>query len=39
MAIAGHQRETWQHERGLELTPDAADDIGQYAARQWELEL
>jgi hypothetical protein len=39
MAIAGNQRGEWQHERGVELEPDSAQDIGEYAAQQWELDL
>ncbi len=39
MAIAGNQREDWQHARGVELEPDSARDIGEYAAQQWELDL
>ncbi|NLF78262.1 MAG: hypothetical protein GX573_21425 [Chloroflexi bacterium] len=39
MAIAGNQRGEWQHERGVELEPDSARDIGEYAAQQWELDL
>jgi hypothetical protein len=39
MAIAGNQRDEWQHERGVELEPDSARDIGEYAAQQWELDL
>jgi len=39
MAIAGSQRGAWQHERGVELEPDSAQDIGEYAAQQWELDL
>ncbi|HMN12762.1 MAG TPA: hypothetical protein PKD55_10610 [Bellilinea sp.] len=39
MAIAGNQRDEWQHERGVELEPDSAQDIGEYAAQQWELDL
>ena len=39
MAIAGYQREGWQHARGVELEPNSAQDIGAYAAQQWELDL
>ena len=39
MAIASQQRDEWQHERGVELEPDSARDIGEYAAQQWELDL
>jgi hypothetical protein len=39
MAIATQQRDDWQHERGVELEPDSAQDIGAYAAQQWELDL
>jgi len=39
MAIASQQRDDWQHERGVELEPDSAQDIGAYAAQQWELDL
>ena len=39
MAIAGQQRDDWQHERGVALEPESAQDIGEYAAQQWELEL
>lgn len=39
MAIAAHQREGWQHERGVSLEPESAQDIGEYAARTWELDL
>ena len=39
MAIASNQRDEWQHERGVELEPDSARDIGAYAAQQWELDL
>jgi hypothetical protein len=39
MAIAADQREAWQHERGVPLEPDTAQDLGEYAADQWEVEL
>lgn len=39
MAIAGNQRGEWQIDRGIELKPDSARDIGEYAVRQWELDL
>ena len=39
MAIATQQRDEWQHERGVELEPVSARDIGEYAAQQWELDL
>ncbi len=39
MAIAAHQREGWQHERGVSLEPESAQSIGDYAVRQWELDL
>ena len=39
MAIATQQRDDWQHERGVELEPESAQDIGAYAAQQWELDL
>jgi hypothetical protein len=39
MAIAADQRQEWQHERGVALEPESAQDIAGYAAQQWELEL
>jgi len=39
MAIAAHQREGWQHEHGVSLEPESAQSIGDYAVRQWELDL
>jgi hypothetical protein len=39
MAIAAGQRDGWQHERGVSLEPDSAQDIGEYTAQQWELDL
>ena len=39
MAIAADQRAAWQHARGVELAPESAHEIGEYAAQQWELEL
>ena len=38
-AIAAHQREGWQHGRGVPLEPESAQYIGDYAARTWELHL
>jgi hypothetical protein len=39
MAIAADQRDGWQDERGVDLEPDSARDIAEYAAQQWELDL
>jgi hypothetical protein len=39
MAIAANQREAWQHARGMALEPDMAQDLGEYAADQWEVKL
>jgi hypothetical protein len=39
MAIAADQREAWQHDRGVALEPASAQDIADYAAQQWELDL
>ena len=39
MAIAGNQRGEWQHARGVELEPDSAQELGEFAAQQWELDL
>jgi hypothetical protein len=39
MAIAADQREAWQYERGVPLGPDTSQDLGEYAADQWEVAL
>jgi hypothetical protein len=39
MAIAADQRDGWQHDRGVPLESGSAQDIGEYAAQQWELDL
>ena len=39
MALATDQRERWQAERGLPLTDDKTQEIADYAADTWEVEL
>jgi hypothetical protein len=39
MAIAADQREAWQRARGVPLEPDTAQDLGEHAAEQWEVDL
>lgn len=39
MAIAADQRDTWQQERGVRLEPESAQNIADYAAQAWEIDL
>jgi len=39
MALAADQRDLWEHERGIPLEPDAAQDLADYTRDQWEIDL
>lgn len=39
MALAADQRELWERERGIQLEPDAAQDLADYARSEWEIDL
>lgn len=39
IALATDQRELWQSARGVPLTPDTAQDLGEIAQNSWEVDL